>query len=209
MRIAEFEHDPIAPIRQADQRAFPLVDRGLVLAHEAVALGVDVDLPGLAHLGHGERAADDLARIIVVGEHRAEVAVVELRPLEETANRTAEVEATALRLHRRAHGIERRAVEFGHHRAVGAVAAGREHDIAAEILGRPVGALGADAEDRARAWILDQTRHLGAQLERDIAGRDRSLERWRYGLQHRAPELRAPRVPPHRVGLMRAGGQRR
>ena len=194
-------------IRQGQHRPFDVVDAGMVLAHEPLALAVHVKLPGTAN---GRVQAQVSARQRVVGVlpeagHGREERVASRHRGAQFLRRP---DAVAARVRIAIRGQRELRRDFRPHLEVRRVAPRRKDDVASVMAFRGSARRFDFHAGHGARLVLNQPGESRFKPEIDAAVRDQLLKRGRHGLENAHAQLLAPAIAPRAVGLMGAAGDR-
>ncbi len=205
------EHDPAAHARRLGERALAHVDARFVLAHEALAVGIDVDLPRRTLLRRHERhigpdGAPAARRIFDRAQHRLPVRRVAHR----CADRQCAVDAVACGC-LGGDGAERCTVMQARERfSVTSITARCEHDGACGnhrcSRGKRIAAQAGT--NNGAALVLHQRFQGGAKAQLQARSRPRRLEQPRQHGKHRSTAIDTPVGARRAIGLVQMKDRR-
>uniref|UniRef100_A0A0N4Z3S5 CBS domain-containing protein n=1 Tax=Parastrongyloides trichosuri TaxID=131310 RepID=A0A0N4Z3S5_PARTI len=196
------EHDPVTLLWLLQQGVFAGIDRLHVLAHEAVAVGVDVDLPRRTTLGIGVQPADHAGARSFAVQQEAEVDEEVLPAAQPSADAAAQPVPDALRIGIGQIGVERDAVHGLIDVGRGGIAARRQHGLGGlEMMFGAVGVAGRNPGHGA-AGVGRQAQHFMAQPQADPAVCDGLIDTRDQDVAQRGAAVSAPVVAGSRIGLV-------
>ncbi len=197
------EHRPVAEIRLVEQRVLTRIDTRDVLAHEAPAVDVDIDLPWHAAFGVVVETHVHGRGHLGVGHHAAEIGEVVLAPAQITAGCQAHAVTGTLAERVRHLCVVPVAAHFLEQGRVRRIPAAREQHLAGLVAGHTRAVLG-DHAGNAAIGGLDQLPGLRAVSDRHIAGIDMRLDLALEHIHDRDAPVAAPVIPELGIRFVRA-----
>ena len=164
----------------------------------ALAVGVHFDFPRLTTAGIHRRAREIRRRPVAVCQDGAAMGNVEIAAADMAARGHAHLDALSLAVLIGRAAVEARLVVLREHHRVAHGSAGREHDVAALVLGPHAAFVHGDDAGDGAIPVLHQFHRTGAQQNTNFAGGFRLCKARLQGFEDRKSTACAAMITPRR-----------